>query len=69
MRSRETQPEKCSNGNCANTPDPRGSESAAIALRLIFRVVVGPARDVIERATLMKQVQDQGFGDAYFVTN
>ena len=44
-------------------------EEQRIGGRTLFRVVVGPARDIIERATLLKQVQDQGFADAYFVSN
>jgi cell division septation protein DedD len=44
-------------------------EEQQIGGRTFYRVVVGPAGDVIERATLLKQVQDQGFTDAYFVKN
>ena len=44
-------------------------EEQRVGGRTFYRVVVGPARDIIERATLLRQVQDQGFADAYFVSN
>ena len=44
-------------------------EEQQINGRMFYRVVVGPARNGRERATLLKQVQDQGFSDAYFVKN
>ena len=34
-----------------------------------WRVLVGPATNSSERAILLKQVQEQGFADAYVVTN
>ena len=34
-----------------------------------YRVLVGPATNKSERATLLKTVKDLGFSDAYFVTN
>ncbi|GAA6200508.1 SPOR domain-containing protein [Aquicoccus sp. SU-CL01552] len=34
-----------------------------------WRVVVGPARNTSERATLLKKVKETGFSDAYAVTN
>ena len=37
--------------------------------RTFWRVIVGPASSETERAELLRQVKDQGFDDAYFVTN
>jgi rare lipoprotein A len=37
--------------------------------RPFWRVVVGPARNTSERATLLSTVRGLGFSDAYFVTN
>jgi cell division septation protein DedD len=37
--------------------------------RTFWRVIVGPATSVSERAELLRQVKSQGFEDAYFVTN
>ncbi len=34
-----------------------------------WRVIVGPARSVAERAALLETVREEGFTDAYFVTN
>ncbi len=34
-----------------------------------WRVVIGPAQNKSERATLLKKVKSTGFSDAYFVTN
>jgi cell division septation protein DedD len=34
-----------------------------------YRVLVGPATNKSERATLLKTVKGLGFTDAYFVTN
>jgi len=37
--------------------------------RTFWRVIVGPASDSTERATLLRKIKDLGFDDAYFVTN
>ena len=56
------------------TPKGIAESASADSILAVFEdarhpVVVGPAGDVIERATLLKQVQDQGFADAYLVKN
>lgn len=44
-------------------------EEQKVGGRKFFRVVVGPASDAQERATLLAKVKAAGFEDAYFVKN
>ena len=44
-------------------------DEQSIGDKTFYRVVVGPASDSAERATLLQQVKGQGFTDAYFVAN
>ncbi len=37
--------------------------------KTFWRVIVGPAGNSAERATLLNKVKEKGFNDAYFVTN
>lgn len=37
--------------------------------KTFWRVIVGPASNSAERATLLNKVKDKGFSDAYFVSN
>lgn len=37
--------------------------------KTFWRIIVGPARDTSEASALKKSVSEQGFTDAYFVTN
>lgn len=63
-------------GNADNTADILRSKGVLPIVKeqenqgeAFYRVLVGPATNESERATLLATIQDLGFSDSYFVTN